>query len=306
MRFLLYLMALQLVACSSGGNDRNGSTGASKGKAPDSGKAGTFASLGLSAMPFGPYLKDDLSTLPDDQVSVEYGYIDVRQIKGDGQDDIFDYRLKTLGAMAMKKHMPTKKAEGCAPVDLAAKGVSIAKSLDVVTPVATEFDFEAGAMRFMDKENERDFAIDEGLQATVKAVDGSVLTELTGDAPPATNAVQVAGAYDATINVNTEIGDISDALENGSDDLLFADVGSSGHDLVVVTLYGGSDASLAQVRCYFPAGGQAKVAPAVYKQLLPLKGIFAHFAQLKVTVTPTLATWTAAISGQGAEDLTIP
>lgn len=267
----------------------------------------TFAGIDLEGLAFGAYLSEAPTNFATNQVSVEYGYVDLRQLRGEDEDDIFDYRVKTVASAFAKEHLPASAASGCQLVEPLVGLTALAGTLSVESPVAKELEFSDGLARLRDADDELAFDVAGALGATLLAADGEGSVALAGARPPEPGPVQIAGAYEGTVSVNTALSELSATLGDAEDDLLFADASSTGdYDLVVVTAYGGEGADDRRVRCVFGVDGQAAMPRALYLKVLPLKGLVAHFAKIAVTTDAGLTRWTAAIAGQGVEDLRVP
>lgn len=285
-----------------------------KGDAPKGAKSAvvsdtsTFATLGLTPFSFGPYLVASPTGVATQQISVEYGYTDVRETSGKGDFDIRDFRLQQVAAIAAENHFPTTVASGCQTSLANVRGAALGKTLSITEPVVQTLAFTAdGRAIFDDRIGATAFVEDQALAASVLGLDGVVLTSIAGPTPPKAGSVQIAGAFDATISTISSIADLNVALPESTDDLLLADVGTgANYNVIVVTLYGGSDAAKDVAHCFIRPNGQATLPTAMYHDLLPLKGLFVQFAQVDLKTEGGVSVWTSAITGHGVEDLRVP
>src|SRR5689334_2226244 len=108
---VLALLAFGLTLSACGGASKSEKKDKAEGKDPvKDDNLGGNANGGIDIQPFafGPYLAADASGFASTQVSVEFGFYDVREQKDGDKEDITDYRFKQAAAFVQKDHLPTK------------------------------------------------------------------------------------------------------------------------------------------------------------------------------------------------------
>ncbi len=267
---------------------------------------GDGGGIDLSALEFGPYLAEAPQGFATRQVSVEFGFFDVREQKDGDKDAIFDYRYKQAAVYVQDGHLPTTVADGCVTVKPLAGTANPAKTVEFSGGASGEKPLAGGFARIAGKDAETGVSTLEPLKVKIKGLDGKDV-EIGSPEMPTAAAIQLAGAIDANVTVNSFLKDINKTLADANDDLLIGDVGTAkNYNLIVVTFYPSADAAEpTPVRCYLPVGGGAKLSKAKFQKMLPFRGIIGHFANIVVTTKDDVTYWAAAIAGQGAEDLTV-
>lgn len=257
--------------------------------------------LVIPAFAFGPYTIDPVEGGAS-FVFIETGFFDRRETKGDGDADIFDRRDRHA-AVAL---LPTSAAQspGCTAVlavTATASGLGPYFTGDLDEKLTVKSD---GVWRFEDDNEASSFDID-GAHEIAFTKDGEQMVTLPDG--PSYSGLQLAGAFDANLTINTNLGDINTALANSSDDLLLGDAGSGeDYDIAVVTFHGGSAAKTAQLRCVFAPGEAVTVTPDDYKGVLPIRRLAGLVAKLGPAADSEIAPWRARFSGQSVEDLRVP
>jgi hypothetical protein len=263
----------------------------------------------FGVMPFlyGPYLADAFAGSSETSYAVEYGFLDIRRQNGlkTGADDLFDFRWKTVAAAASTEPLPKEASSGCGTVTSKTFG-SAADT--VAISGATSAELEAGTRNVFLFENveqgAQGFDPTKGLEAKFLK-DGDELATISADPPTGIGSVRISGAYDATLNINTGVRFLSDALKGATDALKLAEEGGGSYDLAVVTLIGGKGAKTEAIRCFIAPGGSVELAEASYKGLLPLRGFYVIYAKIKAAAASKGDTWAASIVGDGAYDQTV-
>jgi len=293
-----------LVACGNDKQEKKNATtegGTESAKTPVAGQP-----LDLKTFELGPYLAAALTGAGEKQASLEFGYIDVRQKKGTSGDDLYDYRWRQASLIASNSHLPAAPTLGtCADVSTA-----LVKAGE---PFATEASVSGAATGAMTKGADNVFRFEDKSQDskidTLKTLTATFAgTTLASPKLPTAGSVQMSGAFDGSINVNTSIKDLNDNLKKfASKDLTLADVGNGKeYDLIVVTFYGGAAAATKMVRCAIAPAGTAPLTAALHKALSPIRGVFSFFANVEVKSEGGITTWTSGIAGTGVDDFTVP
>ncbi len=263
--------------------------------------------IALSALEFGAYLPAAPNGLAAKQVSVEYGYFDMRQQKMGDKADIKDFRFKQAVVYVQDAQFPAKSALGCAEVTAVQGKENPAKAVTFSGGIDASPTFTAGRASVEGKDTATTIDVTKTLKATITGASGDAYAVVETPVMPTAGAIQLAQATDANVTVNTFVSDINSHLDEATTDLLIGDVGgaSKNYNLVVVTFYGSASSKVKHVRCALPPNGSATLPKSLYKDLLPLQAFVGHFANIKVETKNGVTTWTAAVAGQGAEDLTI-
>jgi hypothetical protein len=263
--------------------------------------------FGVPPFLYGPYLAEAFAGSSVASFTVEYGFLDVRRQNGlkSGANDLFDFRWKTVAATAGPEPLPKQASRGCGAVESKTFG----SAADTVTiSGATSAELEAGDRNAFVFENveqgARGFDASKGLEAKFLK-EGDELAKISADPPPGIGSIRISGAYDATLNINTGVRFLSDALKGATDALKLAEEGGGAYDLAVVTLMGGKAAKTEAIRCFIPPGGSVELAEDTYKGLLPLRGFYVIYAKIKVAAVAGGSTWAASIIGDGAYDQTV-
>lgn len=304
----LYFVAAGLLGCGESDTQKRSSAETKeKQKTVDENVevAKEGAGLAFSPLEFGAYLAEDLGVSGTSHISVEAGYIDVRQQKGDDKVAIFDFRLKTIASGSSASHLPAKAASGCAPVtanSFTTGAVASAASTGFFTGALA---YKSGFASATDRKGALTFKTDQSLSAVLTSAAGEV-AKIAAQKLPKAGSIQLAQAFDASVSVNTMVQDINENLAKSDKDLLIGDVGNgAGYNLVILTFYGSKSSKVSATRCYFKPGGSATLTKAQYQDLLPVKGLIGTFANVVVSETDGVVLWSTTYAGQGSEDLFI-
>jgi hypothetical protein len=301
MREINWLAVIMAVVTTLGCNAEKAEPAAGEKKATTKPKtAPPGEPIVVPALAFGPYTASEPPS--GAAVFVELGYFDRRETKGTGDADVFDRRDRHVAVAAL----PGSAAQtaGCAPVEVVA-----ATAGDLAPRIAGDADIELdadddGVWRHEDDAETSDFAVDG--EHTVTYEEGGDVKEAALPDVPSYTGLQMAGAFDANLTINTNVSDINEALADSDAEVLFGDAGTGdGYDVAVVILHGGSDAAAAGIRCVFAAGGSATLPAADYRQVLPVRRITGLVAKLGGGEDGG-ADWVARFAGQSTEDLRVP
>lgn len=303
---VLFIIGAALVGCGEGDSQKRNST-ATKSKEKQKTVGDDIqtegAGLAFSPLEFGAYLAEDLAVTGSTHISVEAGFVDVRQHKDGDKESIFDFRLKTLASGTSSGHLPVKASGGCGPVSADAFAGAAVTSAASTGFYAGTLKYKSGTSSVSDRNGGTTFKTDQPLSVVLSSTTGEV-AKISGQKLPKAGSIQLAQAFDTSVSVNTMVKDLNENLAKSDQDLLIGDVGNGAdYNLVVLTFYGSKSSKVAATRCIFKPGESATLTKAQYLDLWPVKAVIGIFANVVVSAANGVVLWSATYAGQGSEDL---
>jgi len=231
--------------------------------------------------------------------AIEYGYIDMRELKGSNTSEPFDYRWHRMGARAGKDVLKEKYKLGCALMEdkKIASDKNIAE-LKISGAVMATAKLKDNYFKYSEK---GDFDSDYSQPLEVSFVsDDEQKAKFEATTLPTQGSIQIVGEYTGTISSGMVLTELNTALNVATEDFKLADIGTGeGYNLVIVDFYGSQKSPAKHLRCYLEVEERATIPIELFKSLAPIKvaiGLFVNLVQED-------EYWSASIIGSGVEDV---